>query len=64
MSAAPERPTSAVLSALSRCRYYENGEGGHGGAADNKQQAFMATLAYNFLWEALTKPPAASASKL
>jgi len=29
--------------------YYENIEGGHGGAADNKQRAFMATLAYSFL---------------
>jgi prolyl oligopeptidase len=34
--------------------YYENIEGGHGGAADNKQRAFMSTLAYNFLEEALT----------
>ena len=29
--------------------YYENIEGGHGGAADNKQRAFMSTLAYAFL---------------
>jgi hypothetical protein len=27
--------------------------GGHGGAADNKQQAFMTTLAYNFLWKVI-----------
>ncbi|MFO0954035.1 MAG: prolyl oligopeptidase family serine peptidase [Isosphaeraceae bacterium] len=33
--------------------YYENIEGGHGGAADNKQQAFMQTLAYTFLWKQL-----------
>ncbi|MCI0462752.1 MAG: prolyl oligopeptidase family serine peptidase, partial [Gemmataceae bacterium] len=33
--------------------YYENIEGGHGGAADNKQAAFMATLAYTFLWKQL-----------
>jgi prolyl oligopeptidase len=30
--------------------YYENIEGGHGGAADNKQAAFMSALAYTFLW--------------
>ena len=29
--------------------YYENIEGGHGGAADNKQRAFMQTLAFTFL---------------
>jgi prolyl oligopeptidase len=29
--------------------YYENIEGGHGGAADNKQAAFMWALAYTFL---------------
>ncbi|MFO0888732.1 MAG: prolyl oligopeptidase family serine peptidase [Isosphaeraceae bacterium] len=28
--------------------YYENVEGGHGGAADNKQMAFMTALAYSF----------------
>ena len=33
--------------------YYENIEGGHGGAADNKQAAFMSTLAYTFLWNQL-----------
>jgi len=33
--------------------YYENIEGGHGGAADNKQAAFMAALAYTFLWQTL-----------
>ena len=29
--------------------YYENIEGGHGGAADNKQRAFMDALGYTFL---------------
>jgi prolyl oligopeptidase len=29
--------------------YYENTEGGHGGAANNKQSAFMSALAYTFL---------------
>jgi prolyl oligopeptidase len=33
--------------------YYENIEGGHGGAADNKQRAFMDALAYTFLWKQL-----------
>jgi prolyl oligopeptidase len=33
--------------------YYENIEGGHGGAADNKQLAFMQSLAYTFLWNHL-----------
>ncbi len=31
-------------------RYYENIEGGHGGAADNAQAAFKAALAYEYLW--------------
>jgi prolyl oligopeptidase len=34
-------------------RYYENIEGGHGGAADNKQLAYMQALAYTFLWAKL-----------
>ena len=33
--------------------YYENIEGGHGAAADNKQSAFMSALAYTFLWDSL-----------
>jgi prolyl oligopeptidase len=33
--------------------YYENVEGGHGGAANNKQTAFMNALAYAFLWQML-----------
>ena len=33
--------------------YYENIEGGHGGAADNKQRAYMAVVAYSFLHKAL-----------
>jgi prolyl oligopeptidase len=33
--------------------YYENIEGGHGGAADNKQAAFKSALAYEFLWRTL-----------
>jgi prolyl oligopeptidase len=30
--------------------FYENVEGGHGGAADNRQAAHMSALAYAFLW--------------
>ena len=34
---------------------YENIEGGHGAAADNKQAAFMDALAFSFLWKELKK---------
>jgi prolyl oligopeptidase len=33
--------------------YYENIEGGHGGAADNAQRADLQTLQFAFLWEKL-----------
>jgi prolyl oligopeptidase len=33
--------------------YWENIEGGHGGAADNSQQATMQALEYTFLWQQL-----------
>ena len=36
-------------------RYYENIEGGHGGAANNAQAAHMSALAYTFLWQQLSK---------
>ena len=36
-------------------RYYENIEGGHGGAANNAQSAHMNALAYTFLWNELSK---------
>jgi len=36
--------------------YYENIEGGHGGAADNGQLAHMQALAYTFLWQKLAAP--------
>jgi prolyl oligopeptidase len=35
--------------------YYENIEGGHGGAANNKQRAHMQALAYTFLWKELNR---------
>lgn len=44
-----------------RVAYYENIEGGHGGAADNPQAAYMSALAYSFLWKELAagrEPPA------
>jgi prolyl oligopeptidase len=34
--------------------YYENIEGGHSGAADNEQRAFMSALAYTFAWRHLS----------
>ena len=33
--------------------YWENLEGGHGGAADNAQRAHMTALEYSFLWQQL-----------
>ncbi|MSU68927.1 MAG: S9 family peptidase, partial [Opitutaceae bacterium] len=33
--------------------YYENIEGGHGGAANNQQSAYMNALAYTFLLKQL-----------
>src|SRR5215470_4670862 len=35
--------------------YYENIEGGHGGAANNKQSAYMSALAYTFLIKELMR---------
>lgn len=40
-----------------RVLLHENIEGGHGGAANNQQQAHMAALAYTFLWQALRGSP-------
>jgi prolyl oligopeptidase len=33
--------------------FYENIEGGHAGAANNEQRAFMSALVYTFLWKIL-----------
>ncbi|HJT97390.1 MAG TPA: prolyl oligopeptidase family serine peptidase, partial [Rhodanobacteraceae bacterium] len=33
--------------------FFENTEGGHGGAADNRQSAYMHAMAYTFLWDHL-----------
>merc|ERR1719263_861318 len=35
--------------------YYENIEGGHGGAADAKQSAFMSSLAFDFMFKTLSE---------
>lgn len=44
------RKMTAALEAVGhRVSYYENIEGGHGGAADNSQAAFKAALVYSFL---------------
>ena len=46
-----------------RVLYWENIEGGHGGAADNAQRAQMSALEYTFLWMQLAQgrdKPAAS----
>src|SRR5439155_7931487 len=45
--------TAALEAAGHRVLYYENIEGGHGGAADNAQSAFRAALIYEFLLQTL-----------
>ena len=48
------RKMTAKMTAMGHdVTYYENTEGGHAGAADNTQQAFMSALAYAFLWRHL-----------
>lgn len=37
--------------------YYENIEGGHGGAADNEQRAHLQALEYSYLWQQLGRTP-------
>eukprot|EP00933_Yihiella_yeosuensis_P034155 TRINITY_DN27688_c0_g1_i1.p1 TRINITY_DN27688_c0_g1~~TRINITY_DN27688_c0_g1_i1.p1 ORF type:complete len:409 (-),score=78.96 TRINITY_DN27688_c0_g1_i1:123-1349(-) len=39
----------------SKVLYWENIEGGHGGAADNAQRAYMWSLTYAFLWRTIGK---------
>lgn len=41
--------------------YYENIEGGHAGAADNAQAAYLDALGYAFLWGTVGAPPSAGA---
>ena len=45
--------TAALEAAGHRVWYYENIEGGHGGAADNAQAAFKSALIYEFLHRTL-----------
>jgi prolyl oligopeptidase len=45
--------TAALEAAGHEVLYYENIEGGHGGAADNAQAAFKTALAYEFLHRVL-----------
>ena len=46
------RKLTAALEAIGApVRYWENTEGGHGGAATNEQSARMNALIYAFLWE-------------
>ncbi len=47
--------TARMLDAKQDVLYYENIEGGHGGAANNKQSAHMNALAYTFLWQRLSR---------
>ncbi|SCX26582.1 prolyl oligopeptidase family serine peptidase [Mycolicibacterium fluoranthenivorans] len=46
--------TAALEEAGHPVSYYENIEGGHGGAADNSQAAFRAALIYSYLWRTLS----------
>ncbi len=53
------RKMKAAIEVLGRDEvlYYENIEGGHGGAANNDQAAFMRALSWTFLWNTLTGEP-------
>ncbi len=42
-----------MLAAGNDVTYYENIEGGHGGAATNQQKAFVQALTWEFLWQRL-----------
>lgn len=44
-----------MLAAGKDVTYYENIEGGHGGAANNAQAAYMAATHWTFLWNRLTR---------
>ena len=48
------RKMAALLTEMGHdVSYYENIEGGHGGASDNAQLAFKTALTYEFLWQHL-----------
>ena len=45
------RKMAACMQALGQASfYYENIEGGHGGAADNQQRALLQALEFSYLW--------------
>ena len=48
---------AALQAAGHHVRYYENIEGGHAGAADNKQAAFKSALMFEFLWRTVGSAP-------
>jgi prolyl oligopeptidase len=48
--------TAALEKIGKKVWYYENIEGGHGGAADNAQAAFKSALSFSFLWRMLSGP--------
>lgn len=51
------RKMAALLEALGKdVTYYENIEGGHGGAADNRQSAHLSAFAWTFLRQRLGRP--------
>lgn len=57
------RKMAARLTAMGHeALYWENIEGGHGGAADNGQRAQMQALEYTFLWRALGPKVAVAAT--
>ncbi|AMO04675.1 prolyl oligopeptidase family serine peptidase [Mycolicibacterium neoaurum] len=45
--------TAALEEARHPVSYYENIDGGHGGAADNSQAAFRSALIYRYLWQTI-----------
>lgn len=50
------RKMAHALQALNKdVSFYENVEGGHGGAADLAQSSFMTELGYTFMWQNLNK---------
>ncbi len=52
-----------MLAAGNDVTYYENIEGGHGGAATNAQAAYMHALTWEFLWQRLAPVQAGEAAR-
>ena len=58
------RKMAARLSELGHdVLYYENIEGGHGGAADNSQRAYVQALEFSYLWRQLGRQLGKAASQ-